>query len=83
MKARICSQCACGVYDPTLWMRQVTLGWGNTLLCANTPEAPGRLRLVCPGGTCRNFVVKHEPSRRSPTPEGQTSDTRLDRKSVV
>ncbi len=76
MKKRICSQCAYGVCDPGFWMQRVTLGWPNTLMCVNTPEAPGRLRAVSPGGTCRNFVPRHDPSYRLPVPEPQTGDIR-------
>jgi len=77
MKQRICSQCAYGVFDPAFWMRQITLGWPNTLMCVNTPEAPGRLQAVSPGGTCRNFVAKREPSYRLPPVEPQTGDIRF------
>ena len=77
MKQRICSNCACSVLDPGFCMRQMSLGWPNTLMCANTPEAPGRLRAVLPNGTCRNFVVRHDPSYRLPVPEPPSADIRF------
>jgi hypothetical protein len=77
MKQRICSQCAYSVCDPAFWMRQVTLGWPATLMCVNTPEAPGRLRPVSPNGTCRNFFTRHDPSYRLPPVEPATGDIRF------
>lgn len=76
MKQRICSQCAFGVCDPTFWMGQIGRGWPATLVCANSDEAPGRLRTVPPNGTCRNFTVRHDPSYRLPVPEPPTGDVR-------
>jgi hypothetical protein len=58
-------------------MRQLSLGWPATLVCANTPETPGQLCPVCPNDTCRNFVVRHDPSYRLPPVEPQVGDTRF------
>ena len=77
MKKRICSQCAYGVSEPAFWMQQLLRAWPATLMCANCAEAPGRLRAVCPGGTCRNFAAHHEPSYRLPEPEPQSGDIRF------
>ena len=77
MKKRICSECAYGVREPGFWMQQLSRGWPATLMCANCAEAPGRLRAVCPGGTCRNFVPRHDPSYRLPAPEPQSADIRF------
>jgi hypothetical protein len=77
MKPRICSQCAYGVWDPASWLSRLSLGWSNVLMCANSAEAPGRLRAVVPSSTCRNFVVRREPSYRLPPVEPQVGDTRL------
>jgi hypothetical protein len=77
MKQRICSQCVYGVFDPAFWMSRLSLGWSDILMCANSAEAPGRLRAVVPSSTCRNFVVRREPSYRLPPVEPQVGDTRL------
>jgi hypothetical protein len=77
MKQRICSQCVHGVCDPGFWVRQVALGCPATLMCVNTPEAPGQLRPVSPGGACRNFVVRRDPSYRLPPVEPATGDIRF------
>jgi hypothetical protein len=77
MKKRICSECAYGVREPGFWMQQLLRGWPATLMCANCAQCPGRLRAVCPGGTCRNFVVRHDPSYRLPEPEPQSGDIRF------
>jgi len=77
MKKRICSQCAYGVGEPAFWMHQLLHGWPATLMCANCAESPGRLRAVCPGGSCRNFVPRHDPSYRLPEPEPQSGDIRF------
>jgi hypothetical protein len=77
MKKRICSECAYGVREPAFWMQQLLRGWPATLMCANCAQCPGRLRAVCPGGTCRNFVPRHDPSYRLPEPEPQSGDIRF------
>jgi hypothetical protein len=77
MKQRICSQCAYGVYEPTIWMQMFARGWPGLLMCANSAEAPGRLRTVHPTGACRNFVVRRDPSYRLPPVEPPTGDIRF------
>ncbi|MBN2269111.1 MAG: hypothetical protein JXN61_00760 [Sedimentisphaerales bacterium] len=77
MKPRICSHCIFGVYDPAFAARQLRARWGNTLLCANCAECPGRVRAVSPGHTCRNFTRRRAPSCRLPAPEPAVGNTRL------
>jgi hypothetical protein len=77
MKPRICSQCAFGVWEPTVGVPLMSLGWSTLLMCANSAEAPGRLRAVAPNATCRNFVVRHDPSYRLPPPEPPAGDFRF------
>jgi len=77
MKQRICSNCAYGVYEPTITVQMFMRGWPALLVCANSAEAPGRIRPVLPSSTCRNFVARHDPSYRLPTPEPQSGDIRF------
>jgi hypothetical protein len=77
MKQRICSNCAYGVYEPTICIQMFARGWPALLVCANSAEAPGRIRPVLPKSTCRNFVARHDPSYRLPAPEPQTGDIRF------
>jgi len=77
MKQRICSQCAYGVFEPTFWMGQLARAWPATLMCANSEDSPGRLQAVVPNRTCRNFVVRRDPSYRLPPVEPATGDIRF------
>lgn len=60
MKTPRCHRC---VYAGRLDDRPTGL-----LICANTIEAPGRLREVSPAGLCRRFRARREPPLRLPPP---------------
>ena len=77
MKKRVCCHCAYGVYEPTICIQMFMRGWPGMLMCANHADAPGRLRSVLSNSTCRNFVVRHDPSYRLPPPEPQSGDIRF------
>jgi hypothetical protein len=64
--ARVCSQCLFSVLDPVAWTMAVGAGWPGRLACVNGAEAPGQLRQVSPGGSCRNFRPRRNMPVRPP-----------------
>ncbi len=70
---RVCSRCMFSTWDPVAWTMAVGAGWPGRLACVNCADAPGQLRQVSPGGTCRNFRPRRkEPIRTRPAVDPRT-----------
>jgi hypothetical protein len=63
-----CYNCLYSGCEPTLWMKHLTLVWPATLTCLNHPDAPGEMKQVLPGETCRNWRPRPEPAARLDVP---------------
>jgi hypothetical protein len=68
-----CYQCMYAAREPTIWVKQYKLAWPMTLTCVNHPDAPGEMKQVLPGDSCRNFRLRPEPPARL-EPPGPTKD---------
>ena len=64
-----CCNCLYSGCEPTLWMKHLTLVWPATLTCINHPDAPGEMKQVLPGDTCRNFRPRRQPPSRVEPPQ--------------
>jgi hypothetical protein len=63
-----CYQCVYSGCEPTLWVKHLTIAWPATRTCVNHPEAPGEMKQVMPGETCRNFRPRPQPPTRLDPP---------------
>lgn len=58
MKTPTCHTCVYAYWDIGLWGRTLWSGFPCGSVCANHPDAPGRMRETPAGGVCRNYRAK-------------------------
>ena len=63
-----CYQCLYRGCEPTRWVKQFKLAGPATRTCINHPAAPGEMKQVMPGESCRNFRPRPQPRIRAEEP---------------
>ncbi len=72
-----CHECVyAGRLPPGRALRDMSAGWPTMLLCVNHAGAPGVVREVLPGATCRNFRARRKPPVRPELPVPPSDDVR-------
>ena len=69
MSRHTCHDCVYSNWDPVACLRSLESGRLSGLTCVNHPDAPGRIRDVCPGRPCRNFRARRRPPVRVEPPK--------------
>jgi hypothetical protein len=73
-KKRCCENCAYATVPCGKWLRLILTPFAGLLLCANSAEAPGRLRGVPGCSTCPNFRAKRPLTVQTAPPPPQPPD---------
>jgi len=68
-KKRCCANCTYASRPCGRWFRLILSRFSGLLICANSADAPGKLRGVPPSGVCRNFHRRRPPLVRTKPPE--------------
>lgn len=76
MTRHTCHDCVYSNWDPVACLRSLESGRLSGLTCVNHPDAPGRIRDVCPGRPCRNFRARRRPPVRVEPPKPPNDDVR-------
>lgn len=71
MVNRGCTTCVYAWWEPGQWLASLSSGFPSRPVCANHPDAPGRMKMVPFGGPCRNFRL------RAATPDGDVKQLPL------